>query len=326
MEVAQEASTGQDIAVESGQQGNPGEVADGLDTTSEMDALESGQEEGNADETTEQETEEVTEERQGNKKTFEERMAEVRAQAAAEAEQRVIARLQEAAQANQQMQPNFAPPAEVFRTEREIADTLREVQGIETDLSLMSPEEYAANWQVANHALELRDRIARARDWVFQQKQLAAQFQQKLNAQQQQQQISAEKVRQIDRASDALRTELHIPVESWNAGVNFLKAELSVKPFLQQRFNELVDSGRVGEEVKMLYDYAEANIGKQAQADQQAKIEGKQKMVNQSGTLTVGGQDVKSWNDLMKLPSTEINKFARENPKQFQRIKDTHFK
>jgi hypothetical protein len=67
-------------------------------------------------------------------------------------------------------------------------------------------------------------------------------------------------------------------------------------------------------------------MGKGAEADKKAKEEGKGKLPAGGAGTSFAGQSIKTWADLSKLPGPEINKFYQENPKEFQRLKNAHFK
>ena len=52
----------------------------------------------------------------------------------------------------------------------------------------------------------------------------------------------------------------------------------------------------------------------------------KEKQVGGSADTKASSFDsVKSWNDLMKLHSKDINRYAKENPKKFTELKKRHF-
>ena len=76
------------------------------------------------------------------------------------------------------------------------------------------------------------------------------------------------------------------------------------------------------------FQYVTDNMGKGAKTDVQQKTEAKAKApaVNGSSSVMVNGTSVKSWDDLMKLDSKVINKFCKENNKEFTRLKYAHFK
>lgn len=302
-EVVTDAAAGQDVALESGQEGTTdvtevsGET-EGLDTQSaDADAPESGQESGEAEG-------DSTEPKRGDKKTFEERFAQIEA--------KLTAQLEEKQKAQEVEKPNYVE-VDMGKVNEYFAAAMAQIEALKVAGDYLGAE-------------ELRDELTALRKDVKDNEAKKADYLKRTQEQQQ----AAEQIKlinqHIEQASALVAKEHNIPAEVWKKGEDFFMAERQAKPLLDAQYREKVLTQGPVAALLFAKEYVEKHMGEGAKADQDAKNQAKQKSLNPTGSVTVAGKDVKTWGQLMKLDSKDINKFCRENPKAFQRLKDAHFK
>lgn len=98
-------------------------------------------------------------------------------------------------------------------------------------------------------------------------------------------------------------------------------------PLLQRQFDEGILAGKITETVIWARKLAQAALSESATKTLAKKESGKEKQIGgESGGESFDFGKINTWNQLMDLPSKQINQFAKEHPKRFNEIKRKHFK
>lgn len=133
------------------------------------------------------------------------------------------------------------------------------------------------------------------------------------------------RLQRIDESAEFYRANKGIPQETWDAAGQWLNTQFQADPVLGRQFSDIIERQGEMAAFKWADEYCQKNMGAGAKADKASKEAAKQNLPANGGTLASVGT-VTTWDALMAKPSTEINKFQKENPAVFQKLKDTHFK
>lgn len=239
--------------------------------------------------------------------TFKEELAKVT--------ERIKAELQAEKEAQKVEQPDFIPDLDLDQVNAYIDQTEKHIEELRLEGKSLE-------------AIKLQRHLTALVDGVDANEQKKAAWEAKQAEQQQQTQQVAAINAEIAKASELVAKEYNIAPDLWKKAEDWFIGERKAKPLIDQQYRDLVY--RQGPVAALLWakEYVEKNMGAGAKADIAKKEEAKGKIpsVNPNSETIVAGKTVKNWDDLMKLPSKEINKFCKENNKEFQRLKNAHFK
>lgn len=277
-------------------------------------------------ETTEQESaESATEEKKGHNKTLEERAEEI-------ADRKIQQRLAEAEQRRQAentAQPDFVP-IDYNAYDNYIAKLITAERQIQEELAL-DPEDPVILVRQLRRVQQERAKLENS----FQQNEQKRQAWEQRNQLSVQQQVIFQQTQaEIDRTVAQIPATRGIDPEALEAGRKYISDAFQKDPTLQRRFDEIIThktmyqgfSG-VQAAVDWAIGYAQENMGKAADAARQKRESGKELNPGAAGS-TGGGvfSNIQTFNDLMKLPSAQINQFAKQHPQRFENLKTKHFK
>lgn len=162
-----------------------------------------------------------------------------------------------------------------------------------------------------------RDEIIRGLR-VNEQRREAALQKQQLGAKEQQIQQA------INERAEFFRQVNNIPPEQWQAANSYFLNLCNENPVVLRQFKEIAEYNGPMAAVDFAVRCVQEGM-QETGASTQAKVEAKQNLV---GGTSANSSDVviSTWDDLMKLPSAQINKFAASNPKGFEKLKNQRFK
>lgn len=267
----------------------------------------------------------ATEEKKTHQKTLEERAEEI-------ADRKIQQRIQEAEERRKSevaATPDYVPVdydaydnhiARLIATERQIQDELT-----------VDPENPAELVRALRKIQQQRQSLEAS--FAENEKKRQA-FEEKNKLTQQEQAAFQQKQMEIGKAVSMMSQSLGLASEVVDAGIKYIDATFATNPSLQQKFNSIVDhktmyQGFSGPDaaVEWAFNYAKENMGKDAQADRERRETGKE---TNPGAAGQGGSsqfaNISTYSDLMKLPSAQINQFAKEHSQKFKNLKDKHFK
>lgn len=187
----------------------------------------------------------------------------------------------------------------------------------------------------APESAELKRQYHAINDWISQAEAVVQTNRQKRTACE----VTAKEQAELKRVQDEIASYANgafrlrgISKEAQDAGNRILTEEFTKDPTLPAKFEDILKGRRMyqgfsgaGAAVDWAISLAEDIRNKRAEAARNHREEGKEKTI---GT-TVGGlgvSDVKSYDDLMKMPSKEINAFAKAHPQRFETLKKQKFK
>lgn len=174
-------------------------------------------------------------------------------------------------------------------------------------------------------ALDLEDQVRELRASLKENESKRKEWESQRTRQQQEQEFQQARFKRIDESAEFYRTQRNIPQEAWDAAGRWISEQFQKDPILGKHFAELIDRQGEMAAFKWAEEYCNANMGAGAKADKAAKDAAKQSLPSTTGT-SASSKAITDWNSLMALPSSEINKFQKENPDVFQKLKDAHFK
>lgn len=134
-----------------------------------------------------------------------------------------------------------------------------------------------------------------------------------------------ERIKSIDEAANFYQKQKQIPDDVWQAGGIWLNEQFQNDPILGKKFADIVDKQGPIFAIEWAHTYTVENMGKAAEQAKQKKEEAKKKLVGgatQTGTVATP----KTFDDLMKLSSDEIEKFERAQPKLFNQLINSKLK
>lgn len=302
----------QPAAVESDQPTNDA----GADTPESTPAAAESEVDGNAN-TKGQEPEGGTEGTGQRKLTLEERAAEIAEKRATEiAEQRM-------AKMEAELREKFAAPdppdfvnVDMAAIQSHIEQKLTEVEALRLDGRVLE-------------ALDIEDEVRELRAAVKEneaKKRAYMERQAKKDESANEQKAFAEKVnRALLDAAPIVMKGLGATQEAWDAGEKFFQSARQADPLLDAEYRERVMLEGPVRAIRWAAEYTQKKMAETVGKDRQKKEEGKEKTVNAGGDGGNQFANVKNWDDLMKLPSTDINRFAKDHPKRFADIKNKRF-
>lgn len=294
-------------------------------------AAESGVTETTEGESTTTESAEATEEKKKHNKTLEERLKEVE-EKSQNIDKTVQARLAEAKRLEEQQkaaQPDYVP-VDYDAYDLHIAKLIKAENQIQADLTL-DPENPAELVRMLRKVQAERQKLEKSFEANEAKR---TEFEAKQQLTQKEQQVFQQKQSDIGAAVAGIAETYGLAPEVVDAGVKYIDATFKGNPALQQKFNAIVDhksmyQGFSGPQaaVDWAFSYAQENMGKAATANRDKREAGKELNPAASGSDTTGvfGK-VDSFDDLMKLPSAQINQFAKEHPQKFENLKQKRFK
>lgn len=274
---------------------------------------ENGQE--STDGATEGETQ-ADKDRGAHQKTLEERAAEI----AEKKFQELEARLQERMKAQT---PDFDPPeVEAMVQSNIVAATVR-MRAIESEMEISSgdidPALTQEYWQIKRW-------IAAAENALNENQKKRGEWEKKQKESSQQSAIIARVNAEIVEASPLVAQGLNISPEAWATGEKWFIEQRRANPLLDAEYRERCIRDGAFRGLKWAAEYVQREMGKKAEAAKQQKESGKDKAIGGDAETAQSFASVKNWADLMKLPSKDINRFAKEHPKRFADMKAKHFK
>lgn len=298
-----------------------------VSSESQSSAVESGAEvEANEEETTSQEgTEEAgTEGKKSHQKTLEERAEEI-------ADRKIQQRLAEQ-EAKRKAEITDRPDFIEINTtayDTHIARLIAAERGLQDELALDpdNPVELVRKIRAIQYERQ-------SLETEFQENEKKREAWEARNQQTQKERESQQLIQQdIQKAVVDIPKARGIAPEVVEAGMKFVFESFQKDPLLEKRFDDIVMhkamyqgfSGPTAA-VDWIVTYAQENMGKATQAERYKRENGK--LLNPGGAGNSGGSfdGVNSFDDLLKLPSSQVNQFAKEHPQKFQNLKDKHFK
>jgi hypothetical protein len=265
---------------------------------------------------------EIPEEKKGHQKTLEERAEEI----ADKKIQQRIAEAENRSKVETAAQPDFVP-VDYNAYDNHIAKLIVSERQIQDDLSLDS-ENPAELVRALRKVQQERNSLETAFT-ANEQKRQSWEDRNKLSQQEEayRQQTQAD----IDRSVAAIPQARGITPEALQAGQKYIAESFQKDPALQKRFNDIIShktmyqgfSG-VDAAVEWAVTYAQENMGKAATASLKAREEGKEKTLGGGEGGDTG--NISTFSDLLKLPSVQVNQFAKEHPQKFEDLKKAHFK
>ncbi len=259
-------------------------------------------------------------------KTLEERAEEI-------ADRKIQQRIAEMEQRKQQeapAKPDFVPlddagkarlnqyVARLYVKERQLQDEL----AYEPENTVEIVQQIRAIQQQRSN-LESEFQTNEAKQAAWQQQQQVLQQQQETN-----QRIQYD----IDIEFDNEMKARGIDAESAAKGRDYLSGLFKTDPALHKKFNDIVThktmyQGFSGVSAAVAWgtQHVIDNVGKAAAAERLKREAGKEKTLG-GGAGGGGDVNISSFSELLKLPSAEINRFAKEHPQKFQNLKEKHFK
>lgn len=134
-----------------------------------------------------------------------------------------------------------------------------------------------------------------------------------------------ERLKSIDEAAAFYQKQKQIPDEVWQDAGVWLNEQFQKDAILGKKFADIVDKQGPIFAIEWAHTYTVENMGKAAEQTKQKKEEAKKKLVGgatQTGTVATP----KTFDDLMKLSSDEIEKFERAQPKLFNQLINSKLK
>lgn len=281
-----------------------GDTAEGTDTTSQEGA------------------EGVTEgDKKPHNKTLEERAAEIAERKVQERFTELERQLQEQRRAQT---PDYSPPEVEAQVERNIFAHETRLRDIEEQFRLdpqnLDPSLVQEHRQIKRWVAEAEQALAEN-----QRKRQAAEAEAQHRARNDQ--IIASINSDIANASPLVREGLGITPEQWQAGEQWFMAQRKASPVLDAEYRERCLRDGAVRALNWAAKHVRENMGKAATTAKATREAGKEATFSGGDAGTVAGfENVRSFGDLMKLPSARINEFASKHPQRFQNLKQKHFK
>lgn len=145
------------------------------------------------------------------------------------------------------------------------------------------------------------------------------------DAQMQQQQLSQKMVDSINERAEFYRQVNNIPSDQWNQASNWFTSHCETNPIIGTQFREIAERQGPMAAVQFAAWYTGENMTKKAEAAKAQKEQAKQALP--SGASYTGGEiTVTTWDELMNLPSEQINRFQKSNPTAFTKLRDASIK
>lgn len=293
-----------------------GEGSTGADTQEEQAAESEGGEDDESQESgTAESGAEENKDRGSHQKTLEERVRELSEKRVAEAEARL-------AKMEAQLKERFEEPPDFVDVDpNAYKNYVNELLERAEDLRLEGNR---------MEAFEIEEQVRKIKAaYATNEEKRKAWLERKERAQQQQQQ-SEESNRQMNaaiaEASKLIQKDMKINDEAWASGEKWFMEQRKADPVLDAEYRERCWHEGPVRALKWAAGYVQAEMGKAAETAKAKKEAAKEKQVGGSADTKASSFDsVKSWNDLMKLHSKDINRYAKENPKKFTELKKRHF-
>ena len=146
-----------------------------------------------------------------------------------------------------------------------------------------------------------------------------------VQAQQQQRSQTQKIVGAINERAEFFRQANNIPAEQWQAASSWFASQCEADPVLGTAFREAAEFQGPMAAVQFAARFVNENYTKQAI---QAKAQREQAKAATPGGASGSGADINvaSWDALMKLPSSKINEFQKNNPAAFTKLRNASFK
>jgi hypothetical protein len=296
-------------------------------------STEEGGEESTGQEADETATEEGEEDKGVKKLTASERIQqeiERRKVAESEAKQEreriaTLERKLEEIAKNQPEKRPYADDATVHTVKRNVALAIKQIEDIRSEIAVSDEVDEG----LADRLLDLEEYVAGARSALKADAEARAKYDKEQQSRTVQERELAQKVEAANRAVAVYCDEKKIPAEVQKQGEEWFMNKLNASPTLAMRHKDIFDRQGPVAAAMWTVDYVLENMGKEAQAAKDAKDKAKNNTVagkTSSGGITVGGKAIRTWSDLQSLSGSDINKFYKENPKEFERLSNQHFK
>lgn len=173
-------------------------------------------------------------------------------------------------------------------------------------------------------ALDIEDQL---RDYRAKVKQYEEGYSESERRREQEQRQQADFHTRLNRISDAAefyREQQQITPEAWKTAGDWLVKEFETKPLVARKFIEAATTRGETFAIEWAHQYVTEHMGRAAEADKQAK-EAAKSAAQLGGDAMEQAAPIKSWDDLMKRPGSEINEFYRKYPKQYAQMKQKKF-
>lgn len=301
--------------------GTETEVSEGAETQ-ESQAAESGEETGETEEsgTVEDGTEEENKDRGSHQKTLEERAAEIAEKKAQEYIERVEKERQEKEAV---VKPSFIE-LDHAAINRDLNKSYAREQEILNEIAL-DPDE--ADQSLTNELRAIRIWRQQVESAISENERKKSEFLQKQQERQQADAFWQARNDEIQETIKIMKETEKVSDEVEQAIKGKWSEMVKADPLLQREFDDGIRAGNITKTVKWASDMARKALKESAQKTIEQKETGKAKQVGGgSEPESVNFENVKSWGDLEKLHSRDINRFVREHPKKFAEIKRKRFK
>ena len=140
------------------------------------------------------------------------------------------------------------------------------------------------------------------------------------DTQRQQQQLSQKMVDSINERAEFYRHVNNIPTDQWSQASNWFTAHCETNPIIGTQFREIAERQGPMAAVQYAAWYTGENMTKKAEAAKAQKEQAKQTL---PGGASYTGTEitVTTWDELMALPSEQINRFQKTNPAAFTKLR-----
>ena len=265
----------------------------------------------------------VEDDKKGHQKTLEERAEEI---ADRKVQQR-IAESEARRNENQAAQPDFVP-VDYDRYDTHIATLISTERQLQEELSLGAENPVTLVREIRKVQQE-RQSLENS----FQANEVKRQEWENRNQMtQQQQQFFQQTQNEINREVAGVASSRNIAPEVVAASRQFIMDAFSKDKVLQSKFDNIVShktmyqgfSG-VPAAVEWAISYANENMGKAAAAERQRRDAGKDTTLGGAGSGATTGS-VGSYTAWLNLPTAQMNQFVKDHPKQFEALKEKHFR
>lgn len=131
----------------------------------------------------------------------------------------------------------------------------------------------------------------------------------------------------IAQAADLVRSAMSVSEDDWKLGEQWFLEQRKVDALLDTQYREMVYNQGPTHALKWAYDYVTKNMGQQAKQEKVKREEGKKKVVGGNTTGVATNEKLpKTFDEMMKLPSAEIERLEKKNPKLFNKLLNAKYK
>lgn len=224
-------------------------------------------------------------------------------------------------------QANFAPIEVELQAEENIARQTIAMRQLEQDIELAGPDT-AEGRQLLRQYFQVQAWVEDATNALKGNRSRRLMAENQAKQKEEEQRFFQSRQADINQLAELKRTTMNVSPEAWAEGRKLFAAECTSNPMIQRQFDDLA---RIAPSmaVEFAANHIQSIMSERAKALQQkATAKTSTFSVSESGgAATAANFDkVKTWGDLIKLHSKEINEFARQHPKRFEDMKSKHFR